>query len=477
MQWHNLPARLGNQIQRFDSAKKGAKAIAIMDNSIHFMTARSHTPDNSAIAAVRKPLVSGLWVMLALSVTMLVWGALVPIDSAAVAKGKVVLLSNKKVIQHLEGGIIREILVKEGDRVTAGQPLIRLDSTAAKANRDMLIGQLQEAIASESRLVAIRDRTAEISFSKEITEGAATDERLAKIMAAQTRLFMAETDAQRAKTSVFQQRIAQSREEIEGLRAQIEGTSGQLDLLGEEIETVKTLLEKGYATKTRLYELERNQSQLQGNRGQYEAQIAKAKQNIAETEMAIIDQQKEFETKVSQELRDAQAQIGDLTNKVRAARDVAERTLITAPTGGIVTGLKHHTTSGVIAAGTPIMDIVPQDDQLIIESHVKPTDISIIEAGQDARIVFASYKMRNTPKVPGKVTQVSADSFPEERSDQFYYKAHVQVDKDFLQNMEHPVELYPGMPVDVLISTGSRSFLGYLFKPITDSMQRAFREE
>lgn len=479
MQWPNTPVPFNNFNNRMrpHAVRTGAKAIAIMDNSIHFMTARDHTPDNSAIAAVRAPLVSGLWVMLALSVTTLVWGALVPIDSAAVAKGKVVLLSSKKVIQHLEGGIIRDILVKEGDQVAAGQPLIRLDNASAKATMDMLQTQLFEARAAESRLAALRDESPEIAFDASLVEGAKTDKTLAKIIAAQTRLFTSELEAHNAKLSVLQQRIAQAQEEIEGVKSQIGGTAGQLNLLEEEISTVKTLLEKGYATKTRLYELERNQSGLRGNSGQYESQIAKAKQNIAETQMAILDQQKEFETKISQDMRDTQAQVSDLENKLRAAKDVVDRTLITAPVNGIVTGLKQHTTGGVVTAGTPIMDIVPQDDQLVIESHVKPTDISVIENGQDARIVFASYKMRNTPKVPGKVTQVSADTFSEERGEQPYYKAQVEVDKDFLQHMERPIALYPGMPVDVLISTGSRSFLSYLFKPISDSMNRAFREQ
>jgi HlyD family type I secretion membrane fusion protein len=453
--------------------------VAVLDKGAKFMTQGQISLENSAIAAVRMPLVVGFWVMLALALVILIWGVLVPIESAAVAKGSVMLLSNKKTVQHLEGGIIKDILVKEGDMVSAGDPLIMLNDTAATANLNVLQGQLYVARASELRLIALRDQLPEIEFDDDMVEKSKSDDNLVKVMTAQVQLFDSEKSGQEAKMAVLNQRIAQSEKEIEGLKSQIEGASKQIESYGEETDTVQTLLKKGYDTKPHLFDLQRRQSELIGNRGQYDASIAKIEQNIIETKMQVINQQKEFETKNSENLRDIQAQIADLQDKLMAARDVADRSLITAPVSGIVTGLKYHTAGGVIAPGTPIMDIVPQDDLLVVEMHVKPNDISSVHAGQDARVIFTSYKMRTTPKIPGKITQVSADIFTDEHGAQpnSYYLARVEVDKKFLQHMEKHIELYPGMPADVLIRTGSRPFISYLFKPITDSMHSAFREE
>jgi HlyD family secretion protein len=474
MRWHNLITF----IREAKSSPRVIRAFEVMDGSIRFMTRRTHPSTNPAMAAVRAPLVAGLWVMLILAGTILVWGALAPIDSATVAKGTIVLLSNKKVVQHLEGGIIEEILVKEGDAVTANQPVMRLSNATATANLNILQGQFYAAQAAEARLLAERNGSGSIDFDEHMIEFAKTDEEVAKVMVAQTHLFLSEMEAQQAKLSVLDQRIAQSQEEIVGLRSQIDGLSEQMKLYSEEISTVEALLKQGHDTRPHLLELQRRQSELQGNRGQFEANILKSEQNIIETRMQIINQQKEFETKVSQDLKDAQAQIADLKDKLNSANDVVDRTVITAPTGGIVNGLKYHTSGGVIAPGTPIMDIIPQNDLLVIEAHVKPNDISAVHTGLNARIVFTSYKMRTTPKVPGKVTQVSADTFSDDKSLQAapYYAVHIEIDKKFLQNIETPIELYPGLPADVLILTGSQSFLSYLFSPIIDSMHSAFRE-
>lgn len=455
------------------------RGLNVMDTGIRFMASPHYDPANPAISVVRKPLVAGLWMLLALTLVILVWGMLAPLDSAAVARGTVMLLSNKKSVQHLEGGIIQDLLVQEGDRVNAGEPLVILNDTAASASRDLLQGQLFVARATQSRLVAERDGLEDITFDTDLVEGAKNSEALAKIIANQKRLFTTGREAQAAKLAILQQRIAQSEESMNGLQAQKQGTAEQNALLDQEIATVKELLDSGYATKTRLFELERHKSELQGSHGQYEGEIGKLQQTIAETKMEIVNQQKEFEAKNSEGLRDAQAQIADLTDKLRAAKDVAERTIITAPVSGIVTGLKFHTVGGVVAPGATLMDIVPQDDRLIIEARVRPTDISTVHAGLDARVIFTAYKMRSTPKVPGKVTLVSADTFTEPNTNPpiSYYTARVEVDKTFLKSMEKKIELVPGMPAEVMINTGSRSFLAYLFQPITDSMHRAFREQ
>jgi HlyD family secretion protein len=455
------------------------RAIVDMDRGTRFMMQRQYTSSNPAISVVRLPVVAGFWIILVLTTIIIIWGAFAPIESAAVAQGAVTLLSNKKTIQHLEGGIIEEIFVKDGDTVKKGSPLIRLSDVASAANRDMLQGQLYVSLASESRLVAQRDKQDHVSFEQDMLDKSQDNAELAKIIEQQTRMFETQNAAQTAKVEALHQRISGSEEQIIGLNAQKESTQAQLELLKDNINSVQQLVTKGYDTKPHLMGLQRNEKELEGNLGQYNSEIAKVQQGITETSMTIISQENEFETINSDGLRDARAQIVEFTEKLRATQDVVDRSLITAPTDGIVNGLKYHTIGGVIDPGTPIVDIIPQDDQLIIEAHVKPADIDIVRAGLDARVMFTAYKARSTPKVPGKVIQVSADKFnsaPGSPPESFYI-ARVEVDKKFLEKMSGHIELYPGMPADVLIRTGSRSFLNYLFNPITDSMHRAFREE
>jgi HlyD family secretion protein len=455
------------------------KTIAKMDVAIQFMTKQNYISSNPIITMVRTPLVIGLWTILIITIITLIWGTIVPIESAAVAKGTVVLQSNKKSIQHLEGGIIQEILIHEGETVKAGQELIRLNDTAAIANRDVLQGRLYTNRANEARLLALLDKQTSITFGDDMIKNSQTNDTLAKSMSIQIQLFYSAQDTQKTKLSILAERISQSEKEIEGLKSQIKGTSSQIALDNEEAESSQILIKKGYDTKTRLFKIKRHQDELQGNLGQHIAEVAKVQQAIAELQMQIINQQNDFETKNSQELRDVQAQISDLIDSLNQANDIVNRTVITAPVGGVITALKYHTIGGVIPPGAQIMDIIPQDDLLIIEAHLKPNDISEVHSGLEAKVIFTAYKMRATPKVPGKVTQVSADIFNDEHISQAapYYTARIEVDKSFIANMAKPVELYPGMPAEVLIRTGSRSFFGYLFKPITDSMHSAFREK
>jgi len=454
-------------------------SIFYMDRCIQFMTSRTYECPNPAIASVRKPIVVGMWVISIFFSVVLIWGAFAPIDSAAVAKGSVTLLSNKKIIQHLEGGIIEELFVKDGDHVVAGDKLIRLSNVSSEANRDMLQGQLYLSRASESRLISMRDKIPAISFSADILEASKTNENLAKILASQTHMFESQLSAQGSKLDSLHKRITQSEQQIKGLTAQRDSTTAELELLRGNLNSVEQLVSKQFATKTQLIGLQRNEKSLEGNLGQYSSEIAKVEQSILETQMTIETQASEFDATISDALREAQSQVADLTDKLRAAKDVSARSTVTSPTEGIVNAMKYHTKGGIIQGGTPIMEIIPQSDQLIIEAHVKPADISIVRTGLDAKVMFTSYKSRATPKVPGKIIQVSADKIvdPQSNPPEAYYIARVEVDKKFIEGMNKHIELYPGMPADVLIRTGSRSLLHYMFSPITDSMHRAFREE
>ncbi len=456
-----------------------ARTIMQMDIASKFMMDRHYECKNPAIAAVRMPLVAGFWSILILTSVTLIWGTLAPIDSAAVAKGTVTLLSNKKVIQHLEGGMIEKIYVKDGDTVKAGDSLIKLSDTVPTANRDILQSQLYEERASEARFIAMRDQLTEIHFPQDIVAGSKNNEAINKIMATQIRLFDSQVSAQSSKMAALKQRIIQAGEQINGQTAQKNSTASQLEILKQNVASIEKLVESGFDTKTHLTTVQRNQMELEGNLGQYDAEIAKIQQGITEAQMTLSSQASDFETTISDGLRESQAKVADLTEKLRAAQDVAERTVIAAPASGIINGLKHHTIGGIIQPGVPIMDIIPQNDQLIIEAHVRPGDIDVVRAGLNARVIFTAYKAGSTPRIDGRVIQVSADRINDTQSSppDSYYVALVEVDKNILLNTTKHIELYPGMPADVLIRTGSRSFLNYLFSPIMDSMHRAFREE
>lgn len=479
MQLLNYLKPLQQPLRQMEVSFRDGRAVAYMDSCISYVTRPHAEAQNPALGIVRWPVVFGFWIIAAFLFVTLVWGALVPIESAVGAHGSVVLFSSKKTVQHLEGGIIDEILVKDGDKVKAGQVLIRLRDTASNASRDAVRQQLFTERASEARLKAERDNKDVIIYDEDMLTKANADKVLAEILTTQQHLFESERGAQTAKLNELNQRVAQAHAEIDGLQAESTGAEEQIALLGKEIGTVEELLAKGYATETRLLALKRNQSELAGRKGQFQAEMAKTQQLVTEAENAVVNQQKEFETKYLQELHETQLKVTELQNKLLAAEDVQGRTVITAPSEGIVTGLRFHTAGGVINPGMPIMDVIPQSDSLIVEVHVKPSDISAIHQGMDARVLFTSYKMRTTPKVPGKVTQISADVITDEHAAQpnSYYTARVEVDKDFLHSLTKPIELQPGMPAEVMIRTGSRSFIGYLFKPVADSMYKAFREQ
>lgn len=435
--------------------------------------------DNPAVAAVYLPYKKSIYLMIGISLVIVIFGLFVPMESAAIAKAHVVVLTNRKTVQHLEGGIVERILVKEGDIVKTGQPLIELSDIAPRASRSIFYRDLYEAQLTEARIIALKEVWEKLSFGEELSKLIASDEAIKAMADEQVKLFATQRETYLGKLEALTLRIKAANEEIGGLQAQVKSASGQLAYIEDEIGTMKRLINDGLSTKPRLLELSRNREKLRGDKGQYTAAIAKTRQNISELEVEILNLKNDFATRNSDELRETQSKISSLSEKLRAASDVVDRTTVTSPSEGIVTGLKFHTEGGVVAPGAPIMDIVPQSDELVVDARINPNDIDVVVAGLDAHIVFSAYKTRSMPRFTGKVTRVSADSFTEQQALQetAYYLAQIKVDKEQLATLANQIKLYPGMPVDVYIHTGSRSFLGYMFAPITDSLHKAFREE
>lgn len=427
-------------------------------------------------AIARPTILFGLTAIAVIFGIFVFWSALAPLNSAAVAVGSVILDSNKKTIQHLEGGIVDEIYVREGDFVEKNQPLIRLDETAAKARYDLLKSQFISFKTAEARLIAERDGAENIVFSKELLALEPKSAVVRENLDSQRRLFDSRRRNTEGKISVIYQKIEQSKREIQGLEAQQASTTEQIRLIRDELAGVRKLYANQNISKQRLRALEREEANLTGQRGEYIAGISRAEQAIAEGEIEVLNLRNDFQKEVVEELREAQTQLADLEERIRASADTFQRIVVSAPLSGTVVDLKVHTVGGVIAPGEKILDIVPQDDKLIIEAKVHPQDIDVVRAGLVARVRLSAYKTRTVPPVDGIVRHVSADRFTDDRTGQSYYLARIEIDDDELRPLQN-VELYPGMPADVLIVTGERTLLSYLFSPITESFSKAFREQ
>jgi HlyD family type I secretion membrane fusion protein len=430
----------------------------------------------SPLSLARKSVRIGMICILLFFGVLVGWAAIAPLSSAAIAPGEVVVDSNRKTIQHLEGGIVEELLVKEGDDVRAGDALVRLNETQSKARLDLFEGQYYIAKASEARLIAERDGSKKISFPLELVEREEQYPEIAKAMESQRRLFDTRRKSLSGKIKVQRKKIRQYKEEIRGLQSQATSAENQIALLREEISVVKKLLEEGNAVRPRLLALERHVAQLEGERGEDLALISRANQSIAEADLNIINLRNDLMNLVNSELKDTQLQLSDLEERIRSSSDIMDRVVITAPIDGKITGMQFHTIGGVIAPGQPIMDIVPLNDKLIIEAKVKPNDIDAVREGMEARIRLTAYRARKVPTIIGKLIYLSADRFTDEASGLGYFLARIEVNPGEIEQIDH-VELYPGMPADVLIVTGERTVLSYLFDPITDSFYHAFRED
>lgn len=403
-----------------------------------------------------------------------VWATLAPLESAAHAPGVVQVESSRKTVQHLEGGIIGAILVKDGEKVVAGQPLIRLDDTKARTTLVALQGQLWDAQAGEARLIAERDGADAPSYPRSLT-ARANEPAIALVLAGQNKIFQTRRSLQQSKRDLIKQRIAETGEEITGLRAQETADGQRIVLINEEIDGLRKLVEKGLERKPRLLALERDLAEIQGKRGDTIAQISRAQQNIAESQVTILNQENDMQNEVAQSLRDTQKKIHELEEQIQAAADVLARIEVRAPEDGIVTDLRVHTPGGVVSAGEPLLDLVPPKDHLIVEAKVRPEDINVVRSGLPALVRLTPYKQRRTPPLEATVDYVSADRLIDKHTNEPYYEAKIRVDEEKLKQVIG-VEMIPGMPAEVSIKTGQSTVAMYALSPVLDSFRRAFSE-
>lgn len=403
------------------------------------------------------------------------WAAVAPLHSAVIAPGTVAVHSKRKQIQHLEGGIVESILVRDGDRVAPGDILLRLDETRARASLAILRSEHDSALASEARLLAERDDLAEIVFPEDLV-ARATEAGPAALIAGQDALFQARRISMAGEVEILEQRIHQLGEQADGLQAQVAAQVRQIDLIADELAGLQQLFEKGHAPRTRILALQREEAELQGERGELLASIARTKTAAGETKMEIIQLEREFREAVIAELREVQQQLFDLAERIAAAEHVVQHIDVRAPVGGKVVGLGVHTVGGVIRAGDTILEIVPEEDRLVVLAQVQPLDIDNLVVGQEADVRITAFKQRSAPTLAGQLAYVSADAITDSRSGESFFQARIEIPAEQVARLDGK-RLQPGMPAEVIVKTGARTALEYLVQPILDSADRAWREE
>lgn len=403
------------------------------------------------------------------------WSALASISSAVIASGRVVVESNSKLVQHAEGGIVGEIAVRDGDRVEAGDLLVRLDGTATKANLAIITKQMNALETRRTRLIAERDRNRQLTFPEHLRKQAQADSDF-DLLEGERKLFEARWVTLSGQREQLQERITQTRDEIAGLSAQRDAKAREVELTLEELEIIRGLKEKKLIPITQYMALERESAKVQGEHGQLLAEIARTEGRVSETQLQVLQLDKEFREGVLGELRSVETELAELAERRVAALDQLRRLEIQAPQSGIVHQLAIHTRGGVITPGQALMQIIPQDDTLIVEARVAPGDIDQIQVGQDAVIHFTAFNQRTTPQLNASLFSVAADLSEDERSGENFFLARLRLSEE-----EHArlgdLELTPGMPAEVFIQTGARTALSYLVKPFEDQLSRAFREE
>jgi len=425
--------------------------------------------------SIRYYIMAGFMAVLLLAGGLGGWAALAEISGAVVASGIVVVESSVKKVQHRTGGIVGEIRVTNGDRVEAGDLLIRLDETLVRANLEIIAGQLVEFEARLARLEAERDKSDQIGFPKQLLDGL-DDPDIAKAIAGERTLFEARRTTISGQIAQHKERIAQLNQQISGLEAQREAKLSEIDLIQKELVGLEILHAKGHVPITRINALKRDAARLTGEERAFVSQVAVTRGQITEIGLTVLQVERDFREAVLKELQEVQAKVAELRERRVAAEDELVRSKIVAPVAGFVHEMAVHTVGGVIQPGEQVLLIVPEQDALLVEARVAPTDIDQLRPGQAAMINFSAFNQRTTPQLHGTLKRISPDLSRDEATGTYFYTARVIVDDGEMKRLTD-LELLPGMPAEVFITTSDRSVISYLVKPLADQLQRTFREQ
>jgi HlyD family secretion protein len=425
--------------------------------------------------AIRRHTIAGVAVVIFLTGGVGVWAGTMHIAGALIAPGTIVVDSNVKKVQHPTGGVVGEVRVHDGDHVKAGDLLVRLDDTVARASLAIVTKGLTEFEARRARLAAERDRADTIKFPDGLLQRE-PDPDVAQVLAAERKLFDLRRAARAGQKAQLRERIEQLGKEINGFTSQQISKEKEVTLIQHELEGVHELFQKNLVPMTRVTALERDATRLDGERGQLVASIAQAKGKVAELNLQIIQVDEDASSEVAKEMREVEGKIGEFVERKIAAADQLKRTDIRAPQAGTVFQSTVHTVGGVIPPGDPMMIIVPDAENLAVEARVNPQDIDKVQVTQPAVLRFSAFDTRTTPEIFGKVTRVSADTTLDQRTGQSYYTIRIALERDQMERLGN-VRLVPGMPVDAFVQTGERTVIAYLMKPLSDQIVKAFREK
>ena len=425
--------------------------------------------------SIRLHLMIGLAVVAVLAGGLGGWASTTEISGALIAPGAIVVELNVKKVQHPTGGVVGELRAHDGDVVKAGDVVVRLDDTVTKASLAIVTKNLDGLWARAARLEAEQQGLDKITFPAMLLDRA-NDPDVKNVMASESKLFDVRTTGRIGQKAQLRERVAQLNEEIAGLQAQEKAKDLEIALVEKELVGVRSLYDQHLVQMTRLTTLERDAARLSGERAQYIASRAQARGKITETELQIIQVDKDMVSDVSKDLRETNDKIGEFVERKVTAEDQLRRTDIRAPQDGMVEQSTVHTVGGVITAGDAIMMIVPQADDLQVEAKVNPQDIDKLQIGQKTLLRLSAFNQRTTPELNGRVTRVSPDVTTDQRTGQSYYTIRVSMPPEEVARLGE-AKLIPGMPVEAFVQTGDRTMLSYLIKPLKDQLMRAFREK
>lgn len=438
----------------------------------------THTPNAGTArpkleAHLRHRVVFGLSLTALLAGSLYGWGAAASIASAVIAPGLIVVDGSGKKVQHPTGGIVGNILVKNGDKVEAGQVVVKLDATQTRAALGVITSQQVQLEGRKARLEAERDQAKSVTFPAGYVESSA---EAGTIATSEQRLYAARQTAKDSQKAQLNERIGQLRKEIEGLQAQLTAKASEVALMQEEFGRVDDMYKKNLVPVTRVLSAERDVTRLQGERGSLVSAIARAEGQISEIGVQILSLDQNMQSESMKELRDVEARLAELAERRNAAQDQLDRIDIRAPRNGLVHELQIHTVGGVIQPAETLMTIVPDDEKLAIEVHIAPTDIDQVKIGDKAMLRFSAFNQQTTPEFKGEVIQIAADLTKEPQTGVAYFVGRLAV-SDANSETFRALKLLPGMPVETFIETGHRTAISYLMKPFQDQINRAFREE
>ena len=467
-------------MQSLEALTAGGPAAAPVTGAAGDLSIQLHGWSRQIDQSIRRPAQIGIAMLVVFVGGMGLWATTAPLSSAIVAHGSFVATGQNKIVQHLEGGLIRSILVKEGDKVTAGQPLVEMDDTASRAEEQRNAIRQATLLATKARIEAERDGLDAVAFAPELMAMAGNPE-VAKNIEAQKSVFSTRRTEFEAQRQINERQIGAIQHEIEGLKAQKAANEEQLALTAKEAESTELLLSKGLTEKSRLLDMQRNKARLAGDVGQLMSEIGKAEQRILETKSQLIDLHSKFFIEVADLYRQTTAELSDTEQRLTASRGVLERHIIRSPSNGVIVKLNYHSAGGVIQPSQPVLEILPTDEKLIVEANVRPEEIDFVQTGQLASVRLSALNQRTTPMVEGHVIYVSADKIQNTSArspgSEYYYLARIELDEASIRDRLGNLKIAPGMPAEVYMKTGERTMFQYLAKPIVDVMNRGGREK